>query len=84
MTMRYTSSGAREGEFIPSVRNTDMRGCNSATLTKQAIVVEGRSPMAQIAHVTIANCQFPNTIRGNTITNAARVRLIGNRTAEAK
>ena len=79
MTMKYSSSGAREGTFIPTVRNIDIRNSTFANLTKQAIFIEGWSDSAQITDVTIADCLFPDTTQANTITNAARINLIGNR-----
>ncbi len=78
MTMRYASSGATEGNSMPRVRNIDIRDCTFATLTRQPIFIEGWSPSAPITDVTIANCRFPDGAPPNTITNAARIRLIGN------
>jgi polygalacturonase len=84
LTMRYSSSGAREGDAFPVVRNIDIRDCSFGVLTKQPIVIEGWSPTAQITDVTIANCRFPANANANTITNAARIHIIGSRTDSSK
>jgi polygalacturonase len=84
MTMRYASSGAKDGDAIPTVRDIDIRDCSFATLTKQPIVIEGWSPAAPITDVTIANCRFPANANSNTITNAARIRIVGSKTDGSK
>jgi polygalacturonase len=84
MTMRYASSGAKDGDAIPTVRNIDIRDCSFATLTKQPIVIEGWSPVARITDVTIANCRFPANANSNTITNAARIHIVGRKTDDAQ
>jgi polygalacturonase len=84
MTMRYSSSGARDGDAMPVVRNIDIRDCTFAVLTKQPIVIEGWSPAAPITDVTIANCRFPASASGNTIVNAVRVHVIDNKTAGSR
>ncbi len=81
MTMRYGSSGAREGNFIPTVRNIDIRDSSFGTLLDRAIFIEGYSADAKITDVTISNCRFHNAPHSNVITNAAEIHLIGNSTS---
>jgi polygalacturonase len=78
MTMRYASSGAMAGEAVPRVRNIDIRDSKFANLTRQPIFIEGWSPAIPITDVTIANCELESAGKkaANTITNAARIRLI--------
>jgi polygalacturonase len=76
MTMRYGSRGAVEGESIPIIRRIDVRDSTFLKLTRQPIFIEGWSEQMPITDVTIANCVFPETRSGNTITNAIRVNLI--------
>lgn len=83
MTLKYTSSGAKEGDFPPVVRDIDIRDCTFQTLLKQAVFIEGVAD-TQITDVTIANCTFPDLKMPNTITNAARIRLINNKTVGVK
>lgn len=80
MTMRYASRGAVEGESVPIIRNIDVRDCTFLQLTRQPIFIEGWSREMPISDVTIANCAFPETRSGNTITNAVRVNLMHLRT----
>jgi polygalacturonase len=78
MTLRYGGNGAIEGGTIPVVRNIDIRDSQFANLTRQPIFIEGWSPEGLITDVTIANCEL-NTVKpnvGNTITNAARIKLV--------
>jgi len=80
VTMRYASSGLKDGDAIPLVRDIDIRDCSFAKLTKQPIFIEGWSPTAQVSDVTIANCVFGEAVQPQvTITNAARINLLGNR-----
>jgi polygalacturonase len=79
MTMRYGSSGARDGAFIPVVRNIDIRNSTFDRLTKQSLFIEGYSDTARITDVTIAGCSFAAAPAPVTITNASRVRLFDNR-----
>jgi polygalacturonase len=76
MTMRYASRGAVEGDAVPIIRNIDVRDSRFLKLTRQPIFIEGWSKDMPITDVTIANCEFPETRSGNTITNAVRVNLI--------
>lgn len=85
ITMRYASSGAKDGEAIPLVHDIDIRDCSFAQLLKQPIYIEGWSPSAQITNVTIANCLFEKAAQPVvTITNAVQIKLINNRGAALK
>jgi polygalacturonase len=77
MTLRYGSSGAREGNEKPRMRNIDIRDSSFETLTKSPIFIEGWSETIQITDVTIANCTFDSAKTPSVITNASRVSLIG-------
>lgn len=77
MTLRYGSSGARDGEAPPSMRNIDIRNSTFGTLTKGPIFIEGYSPENKITDVAIAECAFEPTKKGPTFTNCARITLIG-------
>ena len=80
ITMRYASSGAKDGDAMPRVQDIDIRDCSFARLTKQAVVIEGWSPSATVSNVTVANCQFMNVAQPEpTITNAVSIHLLGNR-----
>lgn len=76
MTMRYGSSGAREGAFMPLVRNIDIRNCTFERLLDRAIFIEGHSHTGKIESVTIANCRFKPAPNPSIITNATAVRLV--------
>jgi polygalacturonase len=79
MTLRYSSAGARDGEYTPEIKNIDIRDCSFANLTKQPIFIEGYSEALKIADVTIANCQFAQAKeRGVTLTNAVDIHLVNN------
>ncbi len=80
MTMRYASRGAVEGDTVPIIRNIDVRDSTFLKLTRQPIFIEGWSEQMPITDVTIANCVFPETPSGNTITNAVRVTVTDRRT----
>jgi polygalacturonase len=78
MTLRYGGNGAIEGGTIPVVRDIDIRDSTFNNLTRQPIFIQGWSPEGLITDVTIANCEL-NTVKpnvGNTITNAARIKLV--------
>ncbi len=77
MTMRYASSGARDGDSIPIVRNIDIRDSTFSNLTKQAVFIEGYSDSVQITDVTIANCNFLAVKGPSFITNASRIDFTG-------
>jgi len=77
MTLRYGSSGARDGEAPPSMKNIDIRNSTFGTLTKGPIFVEGYSSENKITDVAIADCVFEPTKKSNTFTNCARITLIG-------
>jgi polygalacturonase len=79
MTLRYSSAGARDGEYTPDLRNIDIRDCSFANLTKQPIFIEGYDDKIKISDVTIANCVFEQAqTKGMTITNAVNIHLINN------
>jgi polygalacturonase len=79
ITMRYASSGAKEGDAFPKVSNIEIRNCSFDTLTKSPVVIEGWSPEHPISDVTIANCDFKNAAQPASITNAVGIHLINNR-----
>jgi len=76
MTMRYGSSGAREGDFMPVVRNIDIRNSIFERLLDRAIFIQGHSETGKIQSVTIANCRFNPAPNPSIITNATGVQLI--------
>jgi polygalacturonase len=79
MTLRYSSAGALEGEYIPEIKNIDIRDCTFANLTRQPVFIEGYSAAIKISGVTIANCSFAQVGKpGATITNAVDIHLLGN------
>ena len=78
MTLRYGSSGARDGEYKPEMSNIDIRDCTFGKLTKQPIFIEGYDSKIKISNVTVANCVFQSSKDKNTITNAVNIRLLGN------
>jgi polygalacturonase len=81
LTLRYGSSGAREGDTIPIMRNIDIRNSTFETLTQQPVFVEGYSPAIPITDVTIADCVFLKSGAKSFITNANRIILTGTRGA---
>jgi polygalacturonase len=82
MTLRYGSSGAREGEHPPVMRNIDIRDSKFGQLTQQPIFIEGYAPTNPISTVTIANCEFVPTKAGVTVTNATGVEIVNCRGLE--
>jgi len=78
MTLRYTSNGARDGQYTPEMGNIDIRNCTFANLTKQPIFIEGYDEKIKITDVTIANCTFQSAADRNTITNAIGIHLLDN------
>ena len=84
MTLRYGGAGALEGPYTPEMGNIDIRDCTFANLTKQPIFIEGHDDKIKITDVTIANCVFQSDADRNTITNAERIQLAGNRWGVAK
>ena len=84
MTLRYFGREVKEAKFVPEVRNIDIRDCKFHRLLNQAVFIEGYSPESQISDVTVADCEFPGGLKENTVTNAVRIQLTGNRTAEEK
>jgi polygalacturonase len=79
MTLRYASAGALEGQYIPEMGSIDIRDCTFANLTRQPIFIEGYDEKIKITGVTVANCTFQSAANLNTITNASRIQLLGNR-----
>jgi polygalacturonase len=79
MTLRYSSAGARDGQYTPEMSNIDIRDCTFGRLSKQPIFIEGYDGKIKITDVTIADCTFQNAADRNTITNADRIHLAGNR-----
>jgi polygalacturonase len=77
LTLRYGSSGAREGDTIPIMRKIDIRNSTFETLTKQPIFIEGYSASIPISDVTIADCTFVKSESKSFITNANRIFLTG-------
>jgi len=77
MTLRYGAGGARDGEHPPRMRNIDIRDSKFGVLTRQPIFIEGYAATNQITDVRIANCQFEPTQSRVTITNAARIEIVG-------
>lgn len=77
MTLRYGSSGARDGEAPPVMRNIDIRNSTFGTLTKGPIFIQGYSETNRITDVTIADCTFEPTKKSCTFTNCSGVTLIG-------
>lgn len=78
MTMRYGSSGAREGNYMPVVRNIDIRNSTFERLLDRAIFIQGHSETGKIDSVTIVNCTFKPAPNPSVVTNATRVYLINN------
>ena len=79
MTLRYSSAGARDGQYIPEMKNINICDCTFANLTKQPIFIEGYDDKIKISGVTIANCTFASAKqKGVTVTNAVDVHLINN------
>lgn len=76
MTLRYSSAGARDGQYVPDLRNIDIRDCTFATLTKAPIFIEGYDEKIQISDVTIADCVFEKAASKSRISNAVRVNLV--------
>jgi len=76
MTLRYGSSGARDGDTVPVIRNVDIRNSSFEQLTKQAVFIEGYSESIPITDVAISNCRFGHAAGPSLITNANRIHLV--------
>jgi polygalacturonase len=76
MTLRYGSSGARDGDTVPVIRNVDIRDSNFERLTKQAVFIEGYSASIPITDVTISNCRFVHAAGPSLVTNASGIHLV--------
>jgi polygalacturonase len=74
MTLRYSSSGAMEGDSVPIIRDVDIRDMTFLKLT-QPIFIQGWSPSNPISDVTIANCHFLQATKKSLVTNAVNVAL---------
>jgi polygalacturonase len=82
MTLRYSSAGARDGQYVPEMKNIQIRDCSFANLTKQPVFIEGYDEKIKISGVTIANCEFTKAKNpALTITNAVNIQLLNNRGA---
>jgi polygalacturonase len=76
MTMRYASSGARDGDTIPVMRNIEVRNTRFDQLTKQAVFIEGYSDTIRVSDVTIADCEFAPAPGPSLVTNASRIAIL--------
>jgi len=59
------------------VRNIEIRNSKFGTLTKGGIFVQGFSPEKIVTDVRIEGCEFQPMKNAVTITNAARVNIVG-------
>ena len=84
MTLRYFGREVKDAKFIPEMRDIDIRDCKFDRLLDQAVFIEGYSPKSQISDVTVTNCEFPAGLKENTVTNAVRIQLTGNRITQGK
>ncbi len=75
MTLRYSSSGAMNGDAVPVIRNIDIRNCTFGELTSRPIFIQGWSDSNPITDVTIANCTFLKAAAGSLVTNAVRIAM---------
>jgi polygalacturonase len=79
MTLRYSSSGAMNGDTIPVIRNVDIRNATFKQLTKQPVFIEGWSESAPISDISIVDCRFLHAGEKNHITNAKDIVMDGSR-----
>ncbi len=79
MTLRYSSSGAMNGDTIPIIRNIDIRNTTFKQLTAKPVFIEGWSESAPISDVSIVDCRFLHTAEKNYITNATDIVMDGSR-----
>jgi polygalacturonase len=77
ITKRYGAGVTKDGDTDPAVRNIEIRNSKFGKLTKQAIFVQGFSPEKIVEDVLIADCDFASMNNPVTITNAARVEIVG-------
>lgn len=77
MTLRYSSSGAMEGDSVPVMSDIDIRNSTFEELAKQPVFIEGWSPSHPITNVSIVNCHFLHTTGGVFVTNATDVVMDG-------
>lgn len=79
MTLRYASSGAMDGDAIPTIRDVNIRNTTFHQLTRQPVFIEGWSALAPISDVSIVNCRFLRAAEKNYITNATDIVMDGTR-----
>lgn len=77
ITKRYGSGVTKDGDTDPAIRNIDIRNSKFGKLTRGAIFVQGFSPDKIVTDVRIENCDFAPMKNSVTITNAARVEIVG-------
>jgi polygalacturonase len=77
MTLRYSSSGAMNGETIPVMSNIDIRNSTFKELTKQPVFIEGWSPSNPITNVSIVDCKFLHATEKSFVTNATDIVMQG-------
>lgn len=77
MTLRYSSSGAMEGDSVPVMRDIDIRNSTFKELTKQPIFIEGWSPSNPISNVSIIHCRFLHAAEKSFVTNATDIVMDG-------
>ena len=77
ITKRYGAGVTKDGDTDPAVRNIEIRNSKFGTLTKGAIFVQGFSPDKIVTDVRIEGCEFQPMKNAVTITNAARVNIVG-------
>jgi polygalacturonase len=78
LTLRYSSSGAMDGEAVPVIRDVDIRDVKFMKLT-QPIFIQGWSPSNPISDITIANCDFLQATKPSYVTNAVNVAMDSSR-----
>ncbi len=77
ITKKYGAGVTKDGDTDPAVRNIEISNSKFGTLTKGAIFVQGFSADKIVTDVRIENCEFQPMKNGVTITNAARVEIVG-------
>ena len=77
ITKRYGAGVTKDGDTDPAVRNIEIRNSKFGTLTKGGIFVQGFSPEKIVTDVRIEGCEFQPMKNAVTITNAARVNIVG-------
>ena len=77
ITKKYGAGTTKDGDTDPAVRNIEIRNSKFGLLTKGAIFVQGFSSEKIVTDVRIENCEFQPMKNAVTITNAARVEIVG-------